>query len=103
MEVEAFEITSEICGRTSGGRRLAAWVNWVRLLEILDALNLHYKIANHIDGFCGQKDGDLSATAAAMWMSSLSGMVKSSGVELSGKGAGVNGPGATVPQGTNHS
>ena len=77
-------MTSETCGRTSGGRRLAAWVNWMRLLEILDALNPHSKIANHIDGFCGQKGGDLSATAAAVWRSSLSGMVKSN-VELSGR------------------
>ena len=102
-EVEAAEMTSETCGRTSGGRRLTAWANLIRLFLILDALNPHSKIVNHIDGFCEQKSGALKDTAIAVWGLSLSGMVKSSGVELSGKGAGVNRPGDKVAQGMNHS
>ena len=102
-EVEAAEMTPETCRRTSGGRRLTAWANLVKLFLILDALNPHSKIVNHIDGSCEQKSSALKDMAVAMWWSSSSSMVKSSDVELSDKGAGVNGPGTMVAQGTNHS
>ena len=94
--MEAAEMTSETCGRTSGNRWLTAWANLVRLFLILDALNLHSKIVNHIDGSCEQKGGALIDIAIAVWGSSLSGMVKSSSVKLNDKGAGVNGQGGTT-------
>ena len=61
------EMTSETCGRTSGGRRLTTWANLVRLFLILDSSNLHSKIVNHIDGSCEQKGGALKDTAVAVW------------------------------------
>ena len=55
----ALPMTSETCDSTFGGRRADELENFARLVVMREALKLHSKMENHIDGSWMQNGGAL--------------------------------------------